>query len=114
MNYVFLLANILLLVAGQVFFKLGLERIGGVTVANLWKAALSPYIGLGLFLYILATGLWFVVLSRMNLSVAYPLQSLAYVFGVVVAWGMFQEPVPAIRWVGVLVILAGVTLVAWE
>ncbi|MFC4769329.1 EamA family transporter [Effusibacillus consociatus] len=114
MNYVFLLSNIVLLVAGQVFFKIGLDRIGGVSVSNLWKAALQPYVILGLFLYVAATGLWFIVLSRMSLSVAYPLQSLAYVLGVLIAWSLFGEMVPPIRWIGVLVILVGVALVAWE
>lgn len=114
MNYVFLFANILMLVAGQVFFKIGLQNIGGVSLQTMWKAALSPYIWAGLFLYVMATGVWFVVLSRMNLSVAYPLQSLAYVFGMVIAWGIFQETVPTIRWVGALVILIGVVMIAWE
>lgn len=114
MNYFYLFANILLLVIGQVLFKIGLERVGGVSLSNIWKAALSPSIWLGLLLYVAATGLWFVVLSRMSLSLAYPLQSLAYVLGVLAAWGIFGESIPSIRWVGVLVILLGVTLVAWE
>lgn len=114
MNYLFLFGNILLLVAGQILFKIGLEQTGGVCVSNLWKIAFSLPIWLGLLLYVIATGLWFIVLSRMSLSLAYPLQSLAYVLGVFAAWGIFGESIPAIRWIGVLVILAGVTLVAWE
>jgi drug/metabolite transporter (DMT)-like permease len=114
MNYLFLFGNILLLVAGQILFKIGLQQIGGVSVSNLWKTAFSLPIWLGLLLYVIATGLWFIVLSRMNLSLAYPLQSLAYVLGVAAAWGIFGEPIPTVRWIGVLVILAGVTLVAWE
>ncbi|MDI3328376.1 MAG: EamA family transporter [Alicyclobacillaceae bacterium] len=112
MNYVYVLVNILLMVAGQACFKIGVERMGGVTMSNLWKAAFQPYIVLGLFLYVVSTGLWLFILSRLDLSIAYPLQSLAYVFGVVMAWGLFGEAVPPIRWVGVVVILIGVTLVA--
>lgn len=114
MNYVFLFANIILMVTGQFLFKIGLQRIGGVSLATLWKAALQPYVLLGLFLFGVATGIWFIVLSRINLSIAYPMQSLAYVLTLLITWGIFGEPVPTIRWLGVLVILVGVTLVAWK
>ncbi|WP_200760910.1 DMT family transporter [Effusibacillus dendaii] len=114
MNYLYLFINIVLLVLGQVFFKIGLERIGGVSLNNLWKAAASPAILIGLLLYVATTGLWFVILSRMPFSIAYPLQSLAYALGVAIAVFYFGETVPLIRWIGVFVILVGVILVAWE
>jgi drug/metabolite transporter (DMT)-like permease len=111
MVYAFLLLNVLLLVTGQIFFKLGLDRLGGFHLSQWWQVLLSPWIVVGLFLYVLATGVWFAVLSRVNLSVAYPLQSLSYVFGVLAAWLIFHEPVSLTRWAGVGVILIGVALI---
>lgn len=43
---------------------------------------------------------------------AYPMVSLSYVFGMFAAIIFFKEDIPAIRWVGVLLILTGCTLVA--
>ncbi|WFA16426.1 hypothetical protein ERY13_03030 [Paenibacillus mucilaginosus] len=108
-NYLILLGNILLLVTGQILFKLGIQKIGPL---NLWKAIFSPYILSGLALYGVATALWFVVLSRMNLSVAYPLQSLAYVLGLLAAYFVFGEVITVSKWVGVAAILFGSYMIA--
>lgn len=112
MNAFLLLLNIVMLVTGQVLFKLGLEKMGGVTLANAWKAMFIPNVIVGLILYALATLIWFVVLSRMSLSTAYPIQSLAYVLGIIVALVIFQEPVSLTKWIGAGVIVIGVILVS--
>ncbi|OMF36035.1 hypothetical protein BK134_00065 [Paenibacillus peoriae] len=109
----FLLAlNILMLFGGQILFKLGLEKIGGVSIASAWKALFSPIIIAGLVLYVCATLIWFTVLSRMPLSVAYPMQSLAYILGLLAAIFIFNEPVSILKWIGAVVIMVGVFLVA--
>ncbi|MBB6638147.1 EamA family transporter [Cohnella thailandensis] len=112
MNAVYLLLNIILLVSGQILFKLGLEKMGGVSLSNAWSALLNIHIIIGLILYALATLVWFVVLSRMPLSTAYPIQSLAYVLGIIVALVMFNEPVSLMKWVGAGVIIIGVVLIS--
>ncbi|MDQ1235816.1 drug/metabolite transporter (DMT)-like permease [Paenibacillus sp. SORGH_AS306] len=111
-SYVLLLLNILMLVSGQAFFKLGLEKIGGVTLATAWKALFSPTIIIGLFLYVVATLIWFVVLSRLPLSIAYPIQSLAYVLGIFLAVLMFHESVSPMKWIGAIIIVIGVLFIA--
>ncbi|CAB3395462.1 EamA family transporter [Kyrpidia spormannii] len=112
MIYLLLLFNIVLLVAGQVCFKVGLGQVGGLHLNNVAETFFSPWILLGLLLYVAATVAWFAVLSRLSLSIAYPLQSLSYVLGVVAAAWIFHEAVPPVRWLGVLVILVGVALIA--
>ena len=111
-SYIYLFGNILLLIVGQVLFKIGLNNIGGISLLNIWRIIFSPYIIIGLFLYVVATGLWFIVLSKMPLSIAYPSQSMAYVFGIVLAWLIFGETITATRWVGVGVICVGVWLIS--
>ncbi|WP_268624015.1 EamA family transporter [Paenibacillus alvei] len=112
MNALLLLMNILMLVAGQVLFKMGLDKLGGVTLANSWRAMFTPHILLGLVLYALATLVWFVVLSRMSLSTAYPIQSLAYVFGMIVAFIVFNEPISLTKWIGAGIIVIGVIFIS--
>lgn len=114
MSYLYLLLNILFLVIGQLLFKLGLDKIGGISLLTAWRAALQPYIVLGLFLYVIATLLWFIVLSRLPLSTAYPMQSLAYVLGLLVAWQIFNEPISIAKWVGVVIICIGVAIVSYN
>lgn len=114
LSYALLLLNILMLVSGQVFFKLGLEKIGGVNLANAWKALLSPTIFIGLVLYAIATLIWFVVLSRLPLSVAYPIQSLAYVLGILLSISLFHETVSPMKWIGTVIIVVGVIFIATD
>ncbi|WP_342427260.1 EamA family transporter [Paenibacillus sp. FSL L8-0158] len=113
-NFLLLVLNVIMLCSGQVFFKLGLEKIGGVSLSNAWKALFVPNIIIGLLLYVFATLIWFVVLSRMPLSVAYPIQSLAYIFGVIAALFIFHEPVSIMKWVGATIILVGVFVIALD
>ncbi|HTP71277.1 MAG TPA: EamA family transporter, partial [Burkholderiaceae bacterium] len=51
-------------------------------------------------------------LSRVDVSLAYPMLSLGYVVNAVAAWWLLGEPVGAMRSAGVLLILGGVWLVA--
>ncbi|MCL6445331.1 MAG: EamA family transporter [Alicyclobacillus sp.] len=114
MIYVVIFLNVCLLVTGQVLFKWGLEAVGGVSVANLAALMLNPWILLGLVLYVVATVLWFYVLSKVSLSLAYPLQSLSYVLGQFASRFVLHESVPWTRWAGVCVILLGVAIVAYQ
>lgn len=105
-----LASQIALLVTGQVLWKTGVNRIGAISFHNLWDLVLSPYIWAGIAIYGIATVIWMVILSRANLSTVYPMQSLAYVFGLIAGIILFQEKVPATGWIGLLLIVSGVIL----
>lgn len=108
-SYLLLLGNILLLVTGQILFKIGLIRSGGL---HWGKLVTSPYVIGGVALYGIATLVWFAVLTRLPLSVAYPLQALAYVLALVPAYFLFHESITLTKLAGVAVILCGVYLLA--
>ncbi|MCJ8014417.1 EamA family transporter [Paenibacillus sp. KQZ6P-2] len=107
-SYILLLLNIILLVCGQILFKLGLQNSGGL---HWMKLISSVHIWSGLCLYGLATLLWFAVLSRLPLSVAYPLQSLAYVLALIPAYFLFHETMSITKIAGVAVIIFGAYLI---
>lgn len=111
-SYGMLLGNIVLLVTGQVLFKLGLQRAGGFGLQNWQKLITSPLLISGLALYGIATLLWFAVLTRLPLSQAYPIQALAYVLALVPAYFLFGEIMTLSKYAGVAVILCGVYLLA--
>ena len=79
----------------------------------LFRSVLSqwPVLG-GLACYVVSVGVWIVGLSRVDVSVAYPMLSLGYVVNAVAAWWLLGEAVGAMRSAGVLLILGGVWLVA--
>lgn len=114
MVYIILLLNIVLLVAGQTIWKIGLEKVGGLNAGNWLQVMFSPLIMLGIVIYGVATVLWLYVLSRLPISIAYPLQSFAFVLALIIAFLFFKESIPMNRWVGTAIILAGITVLSWK
>lgn len=112
MAYLLLLGNIFLMVLGQYFWKMASLSIKGWNAHQLILLFKSPYFIGGVFLYGMATILWIGVLSKLPLSVAYPLQSVSYVLGIILAISIFKETVTAPQWIGVGFILFGVFMIA--
>jgi drug/metabolite transporter (DMT)-like permease len=103
---------------GQLFLKKGMTSIGkiglefGQLVPALFSAFGNLFVLLGFLLYGISAILWMVVLSRVDLSLAYPFVSLGYVMVILFSWFLLRENLPWIRIVGVLVICIGVYLVS--
>lgn len=64
----------------------------------------------GLFTYGLSAVCWLWVLSRASLSFVYPILSLSFPIVVCLSAVLFSEPILPMRWAGVGVIVAGVSL----
>jgi drug/metabolite transporter (DMT)-like permease len=114
MKFILILLNILCLVCGQTVWKIGLGNLhlSGNIIQKFFQFFFSPFILLGFIFYIIATGIWMYLLSKLPLSFLYPLQSLAYVFALVIAFFLFKEQIPTTRWFGTAIILVGVYFVA--
>jgi undecaprenyl phosphate-alpha-L-ara4N flippase subunit ArnE len=56
--------------------------------------------------------LWLYIIKTFPFSMAYPMISLSYVFGMFAAILFFHEEVPLVRWIGVLLIMSGCVLIA--
>lgn len=108
------LLQCLLLSSGQVFMKFGLTKAGNFswTVQYFGRLFFNwQFITCGIC-YGAGSVLWMYIIKHFPFSMAYPMVSLSYVFGMFAAIVFFKEEIPAIRWVGVLLILTGCTLVA--
>lgn len=112
MVYLLLLCNVLLLVSGQVLWKIAVTGIESWNFTTALKVAFSPYFIGGATLYVVATAIWLVILSKLPLSVAYPSQSIGYIFGAIIAFLLFRETISPTQWAGMAVIVFGVYLVA--
>src|SRR5689334_2001728 len=81
-------------------------------VIAMLAAALKPAVLLGMALYVVAMGSHLVVLSKLDVSVAYPLLSLAYIVVATYAFFILHEPVSYERVAGLLFVCVGIWLIA--
>lgn len=112
LSYFFcIIANVVLVVLGQVLFKIGVVKEGMTfTLSGIFKVFTNIYVILGLFVYIFATVIWFYVLDNVALSRAYPAQSLCYVLMAVVSVLFFKESLSIKGIAGIALIIGGVIL----
>jgi multidrug transporter EmrE-like cation transporter len=66
----------------------------------------------GLACYVVSVGVWIIGLSRVEVSVAYPMLSMGYVVNALAAWWLFGEALGPMRWAGMMLILAGVLVIS--
>jgi multidrug transporter EmrE-like cation transporter len=76
------------------------------------KAATNLPVLFGLLCYGLGFMVWLIVLSKAEVSYAYPLISLGYVFTAVLARLMFGEAVGLMRMAGIVITCLGVFIIA--
>jgi len=117
-DFTLLLCNVNLSVLGQIVLKQGMNQVGEISgsfqqmAPKLIQALMNPFVIGGIGVYGSTTLIWLVVLSRIKLSVAYPMISLGYIFSILFSWLLFKEDVPKIRVLGAFVICIGVYLVS--
>lgn len=113
-----ILSGVLLNAGAQLMLKAGTRVIGviGATetglVNTLTAVVLQPYIIAGLGCYVLSVGIWIVALSRVDVSIAYPMLSIGYVVNAFAAWWLFGETLTVMRLIGIGIILVGVFILA--
>lgn len=113
MIYVLLTINIILLTIGQTLWKMGLKGVElKFSMQSIVEMFFNPYIFGGLIIYGVATVIWLYILSKAELSLVYPLQSLCYVAAAVAAVLIFKENIPLTRWGGIGLIVLGAYFVA--
>jgi undecaprenyl phosphate-alpha-L-ara4N flippase subunit ArnE len=106
-----LAVTILIDVFGQIAFKVGLDG-GRGSERPLWLRVLTaPLIWLGVAAYAVELAAWLFVLSRLPLSLAYPLASLSYCGIALASRAILKEPVSPRRWLGTGLIAAGAAIV---
>jgi multidrug transporter EmrE-like cation transporter len=119
-DFAWVLTGVLLNAAAQLLLKAGARSVGAISMSDgsaaLWRSAtgLAQHPGIfgGLVCYAISVVVWIVALSRVDVSIAYPMLSIGYVVNAALAWWLFGEQVSAQRWLGIVVIIIGVVLVA--
>jgi len=117
-DFVAIFVSIFLAVVGQLLLKMGMLRFGKLSfsISNLapqyTRILLNPFVIAGLFGFFISMLVWLYVLSRMELSFAYPFVALNYVLILFGSYFLFKETISPLKMVGVVVIIIGVYLVA--
>ena len=115
-RYLIMLFVVVFNVCGHVFLKAGMNQIGaigpGALMTNFTRIFTNLPVLFGLFCYVSSVAGYMVLLSKIDISVAYPVvTSLAYAAIVLVSLFVFKEPFTTIKWLGLALILFGVLLV---
>jgi len=109
-----ILLSVLLGATAQILFKVGVLQLGNIRFdwQGIVRLALNPAILVGLVAFAASFFLWLKVLAAVPLSYAYPMVSLGYVFIFVVSWLFLGESLPALRILGLALIVCGIFFIA--
>ncbi len=118
----FILFTVFTNAAAQMMLKQGMLTLGPVggdgpltafsLITMLFKVVFHPWVFAGLVTFVISMGSHLFVLSKVELSYAYPFLSLAYVAVAVAAWLLFSEDLNAWRIAGIGFICIGTVLIA--
>ena len=114
----FILFTVLTNAAAQLMLKHGMMSLGELSfsgvnpLVKILQIVFSPWVFLGLCTFVVSMASHLFVLSKVELSFAYPFLSLAYVAVAVFAYFVFREDVGAWRIAGIAFICVGTVLIA--
>jgi multidrug transporter EmrE-like cation transporter len=117
-NFALVMLGVLLNAAAQLLLKAGTNAVGtfAFSADNVlpvgWKLATEPHIVGGLTCYVISVAVWIMALSRLEVSIAYPMLSVGYVVNAIAAWYLFGEALSVMRLTGIGIIILGVYVVS--
>lgn len=116
-DIILIVFSVTLAAVGQFLLKLGMLKVGRIddltkAPSVLFSALTNPMVLAGLTVFAISALSWLLVLSRVNLSIAYPMVSLGYVAVVFFSHFILKEQIRPITIAGCLFIGFGVLLIA--
>ena len=115
-NFFLILMGVFLNTVAQLCLKKGMMIIGEVSldmcvIMNLLpRVAMNSYVIAGMFCYVISFGVWLVVLSKVDVSLAYPMLSIGYVVTAVISCYYMGEPLTSYKVFGIATICIGTGL----
>lgn len=112
----FILCGILLNALAQLLLKKGTQAVGAIylNASNFlsigWQLATQLPIISGLTCYVISVVVWIVGLSRVDVTIAYPLLSIGYIVNAIGAWYFLGEVMSLQRILAITIIIVGVAL----
>lgn len=115
-NFLLILIGVLLNTAAQILLKKAMLIIGTIQInmtsilTMLPKICINLYVWSGMVCYVVSFLIWLVVLSRVEVSYAYPFLSIGYIFTAFIGYFFFGESMTLFKVTGIGVICLGVIL----
>jgi len=112
---ILILISILLGVFGQLSLKQGVKNLGTLEVKDflshrIFELMREKFVIVGIVMYAAATLLWLVILSKAELSFAYPMLAIGYVLIAIFSKILFNENVTTLRFLAIVLISTGIFL----
>lgn len=111
--------SILFGAGGALLMKVGAGKMGVIQLDSiqaiihfLAKIFTSPTVLGGMTLYFFSAAVWLYLLTKLDISVVQPILALTYIVTPILAIVFLNEGVPLMRWLGILIIIFGVFIVA--
>jgi multidrug transporter EmrE-like cation transporter len=112
------LTGVLLNAVAQLALKASVSDMGAISLSMeaAWPVALKlmaePWLWVGLFCYGISVVVWILALSRVDVSIAYPMLSIGYIVNAIAAWYLLGEALGPERITGIGIITVGVIVLA--
>jgi multidrug transporter EmrE-like cation transporter len=117
-SFALIFTGVMLNATAQILMKAGTNAIGhfDFSVENVlpigWKLATEWHIIVALGCYALSVVIWILALSRVPVSIAFPMLSMAYVVNAFAAWYLLGEAFNPTKLIGMGVIILGVIIIS--
>lgn len=114
----FILFTVMTNAAAQILLKYGMISLGPISfstdtlIQRIFQIIFNPWVFAGLTVFVISMASHLYVLSKVDLSFAYPFLSLAYVAVAVFAWLLFKEDLGPLKLAGIAFICVGTVLIA--
>lgn len=114
----FILFTVMTNAAAQLMLKFGMMNLGPISftadtaILRIFQIVFNPWVFAGLFTFVISMASHLYVLSKVDISFAYPFLSLAYVAVAIFAWLVFKEELGAFKIAGIALICVGTVLIA--
>jgi len=77
-----------------------------------WTIATNPYVFGGLFMYGIGAISWLFVLSKLEVSTAYPFVGLGFILTMILGFFLLQESISTLKVLGTMLVTIGVVMVS--
>ena len=110
--------GVMLNAAAQILMKAGTNAVGHFefSMQNIvpigWKLATEWHVIVAMGCYAVSIVVWILALSRVPVSIAFPMLSMAYVVNAIAAWYLLGEAFNPTKLVGIVVIILGVIIIS--
>ncbi len=114
MGYLFLIIALVLNTSANVFMKVGARNIALFKEYGLFQGLLkNNVIIIGIVLFALNIIFYILALSKINLSIAYPIMTIGGLSLItIISFILFKETMTPMQWGGIFVLIIGIILVS--